>query len=167
MRTTLIVILVCAALALSSVLLWPGDHPREGAWYVSEGRDSVLIEQVIGADSGASPLTRLVVHDLLAGDLQVRVDKTGPCGEVAAHYRGANAHFDTLEDPLERALLHARPIALFDSTARSCFAYRVSYSVPLDPPVTWRGHLLSQLPMQLVMIHPNDDIKQFRYAQSR
>ena len=166
MRTLVTVTVIGLCAALASVLFWPEPGPKEGRWYVLEGRDSLVVQHLVDSDTGASPLARNVVHDLLAGDLRVRVDRTGSCARLAAHYEGANAQLKRTEDPLARAFLQTRPIALFDSTARKCFAYQMTYRIPLDPPVVWYDHQLREVPMHFVLIHPEKDFRQFRYANS-
>ena len=164
MRILLLVTLAGIGLALASVLFWPEPRPVEGSWYVLERNDSLLVQRLVDTDSGASPIARSVVYDLLSGNQRVRIDKTGACVTLAAHYEGANAHLNLTDDPLARAFLQTRPIALYDSTAYRCFAYRVTYNIPLDPPVIWYDQALRQIPMHFVLIHSQEDFKQFRHA---
>lgn len=164
MRILFLVTLAGIGLALASVLFWPEPRPQEGAWYVLERNDSLLVQQLVDGDSTASPMARSIVHDLLSGNLRIRIDKTGACVTLAAHYKGANAHLNVTDDPLARAFLLTRPIALYDSTARRCFAYRMTYNMPLNPPVTWYDQAIRQIPMHFVLIHPQKDFKQFRHA---
>lgn len=167
MRTLMTVTAIGICAALAGVLFWPEPRPKEGAWYVQEGQDSLVVQHLVDSDTTASLLARSVAHDLLAGNLRIQVDKTGDCTVLVAHYRGANAQLKRVDDPLARAFLQTRPIALFDSTSRQCFAYRVTYRMPLDPPVIWYDQQLRQVPMHFVLIHPREDFKQFRHANFR
>ncbi|MDE2732435.1 MAG: hypothetical protein OXM02_04830 [Bacteroidota bacterium] len=166
MRTLVIVTVIGLCLALASVLFWPDPGPEEGRWYVLEGRDSLAVQLLVDSDTAASPATRKVVHDLLAGDMRVRIDRIGRCAHLTAHYEGVNAQLNLAEDPLARILLQSRPIALFDSTARACFAYQVTFPIPLNPPVVWRDRQLREVPVHFFLIHPEKDFRQFRHANS-
>lgn len=165
MLATLTGIVICSALV--GVLLWPNAKPQVGQWYVIEGQDSAAVEHLVDSDSNASPFARTIVHDWLAGQSLIRVDKTGDCRRLVAHYKGGNSQLRNAEDLLVRAFLMTRPVALFDSSAKQCFAYRMTYNVPLDPPVTWYDRQLTEAPMHFALIRSQEDFNQLRHANSR
>ncbi len=154
-------------LVLLAISLWSRSFgPKEGDWYVRVPQDSLLVDRAVYSDSAASPLAKRLVSDMLTRELRVRIEKAGLCDVVSAHYEAVNARLQESEAPLEQAFFAARPVALFDSTSRRCFAYSIAYSVPLDEPFEWKRQLLTSVPLRLTLIHPLEDIEHFRHESS-
>ncbi len=152
------------ALVVTSVLvIWMrSTGPESGKLYSRAPHDSSTVSRAVVTDSAASPLARRLVTDLLTRELLVRIDKTGRCKAVMDYYDAVNLRLQATKDLLEQAFLAARPVQLYSDDQLRCFAYSVTYQIPLPEPMNWRGHVLTDVPIQLTMIHPIDDFKYFK-----
>ena len=156
-----------ALLVTLALAYWMQPAPKPGDVYVRAPYDSLFVNQILFANSSASPLASRIIGDLLTRELRVQLAKTGRCETIRAHYEAVNVRRVASHDLLERALLAASPIALYDSTAHKCFAYSITYNVPLGHPIEWQGQELSSVPLHMTIIHPWDDFKYFRHEKSR
>lgn len=138
------------------------DKPAPGEIYLRAAHDSSVVARAIVSDSAASPLAKQLVTDLLTRELLVRIEKTGRCGAVMDHYDALNLRLQATKDLLEQAFLAARPVQLYEDDQLRCFAYSITYHIPLPQPMNWRNHLLTKVPLQLTLIHPMDDFKHFK-----
>ncbi len=138
------------------------DQPVSGELYRRAAHDSSVVARAVVSDSAASPLARKLVKDLLTRDLLVHIEKTGRCKAVMDHYDAVNIRLQATKDVLEQAFLAARPIQLYKEDHQKCFAYSVTYHIPLPQPMNWRNHLLTKVPLQLTIIHPITDLKYFK-----
>ncbi len=159
--------LYCGAGALVVTLMlmfWrQADRPMSGELYLRVAHDSSVVARAIVSDSAASPLAKKLVTNLLTRELLVRIEKTGRCGAVMDHYDALNLHLRATKDLLEQAFLAARPVQLYQDDQLRCFAYSVTYHIPLPKPMNWRNHLLTKVPLQLTLIHPMEDFKYFKH----
>lgn len=153
------------ALVVALVLVFwrQADRPAPGELYTRAAHDSSVVARAIVSDSAASPLAKKLVTDLLTHELLVRIEKTGRCGAVMDHYDALNLRLQATKDLLEQAFLAARPVQLYEDDQLRCFAYSVTYHIPLPEPMNWRNHLLTKVPLQLTLIHPMKDFKYFRH----
>ncbi len=158
------VILIGGAFVLTLVLsIWMRSKgPESGKFYSRAPHDSSIVSRAVVSDSAASPLARRLVTDLLTRKLLVRIDKTGRCKAVMDHYDAVNLHLQATKNLLEQAFLAARPVQLYSDDQLRCFAYSITYQIPLPQPMNWRGHVLTNVPIQLTIIHPMDDFKYFK-----
>ncbi len=139
------------------------DRPVSGELYLRAAHDSSVVARAIVSDSAASPLAKQLVTNLLTRELLVRIEKTGRCGVVMDHYDALNLRLQATKDLLEQAFLAARPVQLYQNDKLRCFAYSVTYHIPLPEPMNWRNHLLTKVPLQLTLIHPMEDFKYFKH----
>ena len=159
--------LYCGAGALVVTLMlvfWrQADRPMSGELYLRVAHDSSVVARAIVSDSAASPLAKKLVTNLLTRELLVRIEKTGRCGAVMDHYDALNLRLRATKDLLKQAFLAARPVQLYQDDQLRCFAYSVTYHIPLPEPMNWRNHLLTKVPLQLTLIHPMEDFKYFKH----
>lgn len=152
-------------LTLGLVFWMRPSGPVSGELYRRVAHDSSVVARAIVGDSAASPLARQLVTDLLTRELLVRIEKTGRCGAVMDHYDAVNLRLHATKDLLEQAFLAARPVQLYREDQLRCFAYSITYHIPLPEPMNWRNHLLTKVPLQLTIIHPMKDFKYFKREQ--
>ncbi len=149
------------------LVFWrPTDRPSIGEFYLRAAHDSSIVARVILSDSAASPLAKQLATDLLTRELLIRIEKTGRCEEVMDYYDAVNLKLQATKDLLEQAFLAARPIQLYENDQLPCFAYSITYHIPLPAPMNWRNHLLTKVPLQLTFIHPMKDFKYFKREQN-
>jgi len=152
-----------AAVLVFAFIFWiRADEPVPGKLYRRAAHDSSIVARVMVSDSAASPLARRLVKDLLTRELLIRIEKTGRCKAVMDHYDTVNFRLQATRDLLEQAFLAARPVQLYREDWQQCFAYSVTYHIPLPRPMNWRNHLLTKVPLQLTIIHPKTDLKYFK-----
>lgn len=149
-------------LVLTLVLWMRWGGPVPGELYRRAAHDPSIVSRIVVSDSAASPLARRLVTDLLTRELLVRIDKTGRCGKVMEHYDAVNLRLQATTDLLEQAFLAARPVQLYEDEKLRCFAYSITYHIPLPEPMNWQNHLLTEVPLQLTIIHPMKDLKYFK-----
>ena len=149
-------------LGLAIVLWAPSGSPETGQIYRRAAYDSSIVSRIIVSDSASSPLARKLVADLLTRKLRVRIDRVGRCKEVMEHYDAVNFRLQAGSSLLEQAFLAARPVQLYTDDQLRCFAYSITYHIPLPEPMNWQNKLLTKVPLHLTMIHPMTDFKYFK-----
>lgn len=163
MQSKHIYIGIGAVIFTGVLIFWmriPG--PVTGEIYRRAAHDSSLVARVIVSDSAASPLARRLVTDLLTRELLVRIEKTGRCAKVMEYYDTHNLRLQATKSLLEQAFLAARPVQLYTDDQLQCFAYSITYLIPLPEPMNWQNELLTNVPLQLTIIHPMTDFKYFQ-----
>jgi len=149
-------------LVILAVVFWMRPSgPVTGKVYSRSAHDSSVVERVILSDSAASPLAKRLVKDLLTRDLKVTIEKTGRCHAVMEYYNGINLQLQATKDLLEQAFLAVRPVQLYTDDQMKCFAYSITYHLPLPHPMNWRNHVITKVPLHLTIIHPLTDFKYF------
>ena len=151
-------------LALAAILVFwvRSTKPLPGELYRRAAHDSSMVTRVILSDSASSPLARRLVTDLLMRELLVRIDRIDRCKAVMEYYDAVNRRLQASTDLLEQAFLAARPVQLYSDDEARCFAYSITYRIPLPEPMTYRQQVLTKVPLQLTIIHPMRDIKYFK-----
>ncbi len=153
---------VTLALVLVLVFWVRSTRPVSGELYRRAAHDSSMVARVILSDSVSSPLARRLVTDLLMRELLVRIDRIGRCEAIMEYYDAVNRRLQASTDLLEQAFLAARPVQIYSGDDARCFAYSITYRIPLPEPMTYRQQVLTKVPLQLTIIHPMRDFKYFK-----